>query len=335
MKSSDTCRPGSSRDEVSHSSLYLPDIPLPTPPPMANIMVTSRFDLPTRGGCGYRRILSSRSTEFRSPILGRSNLQQNQNYRSNTLTTKRIGSERDYGSPETLGRSEQDFGSPFSPRRNIPDQVYQSPLTTRLITSQQTSSENVLVSPLYRNRNFEDLSTTPDPQQFRRIPDHDVTSPRSQNLSTDSVFSQEIEEADSGSSEIRNRTSESYSNDISPEYQNVFYNEHYISDIDENEEIKEFSCAYNIPERRLSDHSDTKKSPSFKYFSYNTLPSKHYSFPIDARRSYGSNSSLKSSDYAQYAPQQSHRLSLESINMLGKAVMTSPYRPVVKLAKIR
>lgn len=332
MKSSDSCRPNSNRDEVPHSSMYLPDIPLPPPPPMANIMVTSRFDLPTRGGCGYRRILNSRSTEFRSPILSRSNLSLNQTYRS-PLTTKRFGSEKDYGSPLSPRKFEQDFKYSTLTKKPINEfQDYRSPQTMKRLNVEHIPTESPLMSPLYRNKNFEDLSRTLDPQQFRRIPDEERYTPRSQCPSTDSVFSQEIEEIDSGSSEMRNRTSESYSNEISPDYQNVFYNEHYISDIDENEEIKEFLCAYN---RRLSEHSDTKPSPSFKYFSYNTLPSKHYSFPGDTLRSYGTNSSMKSSEYYYQVSEKKPRKSTESVHMFGNAIMKSPYRTVVKLAKIR
>lgn len=340
MKSSDTCRPSSSSEVVTHSAMYLPDIPLPTPPPMANIMVTSRFDLPTRGGCGYRRILSSRSTEFRSPILSRSNLSQNQSFRS-PLTTKRFGSENDYGSlPARVQnvRSELEYKSTLALRRTSHDPDCRSSNTTVRIDSLVTPSDNILTSPLSRNRNFENLSRLSDPQNFG-ISEHDLSALTRECLSSDSVFSPENEEADSISSEIRNRTSESFSNDISPDYQNVFYNDHYISDIDENEEIKEFVCGYNVPERRLSDHSDTKKSPNFKYFSYNTLPSKHYSYPVDARRSYssnlGSNSSMKSSDYNQYNPQKTLLNSMESINLLGNAVLKSPSRRIVKIAKIR
>lgn len=58
---------------ASGSKEAVPDLPLPTPPPMASLVVTSRFDLQTRGGYNYRRILNSASTEFgRSPVLGRS-----------------------------------------------------------------------------------------------------------------------------------------------------------------------------------------------------------------------------------------------------------------------
>lgn len=340
MKSSDTSRPSSSREEVTHSAIYLPDIPLPTPPPMANIMVTSRFDLPTRGGCGYRRILSSRSTEFRSPILSRSNLSQNQSYRS-PLVTKSFSSEKDYGTlPARIQnvKSELEYKSPLVLRRNVPEPDCRISNKTGRTANRVTTSENTLTSPLSRNRHFEDLSRLSDSQHFD-ISEHDLNALARQCLSSDSVFSPENEEADSISSEIRNRTSESYSNDISPDYQNVFYNEHYISDIDENEEIKEFICGYNAPERRLSDHSDTKKSPSFKFISYNTLPSKHYSYPVDVRTSYGSNlgsnSSMKSSDYNQYLPQKTLRNSLESVNLLGNAVLKSPSRPIVKIAKIR
>lgn len=55
-------RIGDPKDSTPISPLRMPDLPLPTPPPMANIIVTSRI--------GYRRILGGRANEYRSPILG-------------------------------------------------------------------------------------------------------------------------------------------------------------------------------------------------------------------------------------------------------------------------
>ncbi|KAJ3649754.1 hypothetical protein Zmor_021477 [Zophobas morio] len=241
--------------EKTQSPLCLPDLPLPTPPPMANIMVTSRFDLQTRGGCGYRRILSSRSTEFRSPILSR---------------------------------------AAFRP-------FYGS------------LAENLGNSPLPRHRNFEEL-----------------TELRSKYLSKDSVLSQEYEEVNSLAQELRNKFGDfSHSTEASPEYQNVFFNEHYMSDIDENEEIKEFSFGYKPPERRLSDSTERNLQSMGRYSSsYNTLPSlsslRHYKSP------HGSLSSMKSSDFCSPSVGKKADFAGEPTR-----VMKPPQRPVVKIAKIR
>ncbi|KAL3285778.1 hypothetical protein HHI36_000302 [Cryptolaemus montrouzieri] len=202
--------------EAPPSPHYLPDLPLPTPPPMANIMMTSRFDLQTRGGCGYRRILSSRSTtDFsagRSPIFPRS------------MTFQR----------------EPNFNS------------YRDRCVNTL-------------SPLpVRHRTFEDLSKSQ--HKFT----HQLAQSRSKYFAKDSAVSEEIEEVEKLSKELqqkfRHRTQE-----ISPDYQSVYFNEHYMSDIDENEEIKEFSVGYKTPDTDISDDISTmhgffnKKSNDVNY----------------------------------------------------------------------
>lgn len=243
--------------EKTPSSLYLPDLPLPTPPPMANIMVTSRFDLQTRGGCGYRRILSSRSTDFgRSPILGRSRA----------------------------------FAS---------------------------VSENLGNSPLPRHRNFSEFKS-----------EEDNTTP-SGYLSKESILSHELEEVNYLAHELQHKFGElPLSNEVSPDYQNSFLNEHFISDIDENEEIKQFSYGYKTPERRLSDSTERNLQSVGRYPSYHTLPSlsslKHYG------SLYGSFSSMKSSDFC--SPSNGKRA--EVCEQPAK-VMKPPQRPIVKIAKIR
>ncbi|RZC42981.1 hypothetical protein BDFB_008152 [Asbolus verrucosus] len=259
----------SSAREKPQSPLCLPDLPLPTPPPMANIMVTSRFDLQTRGGCGYRRILSSRSTDFgRSPVLSRA----------------------------AFGRSF--YGS---------------------------LAENLGGSPLPRHRTFED-----SPLEDRG---------RSKYLSKDSVLSQEFEEVSSLARELRNKFGDfSQSGEASPEYQNVFFNEHYMSDIDENEEIKQFSFGYKTPERRLSDGTERSLQGVGKQGSYNTLPSlssfrQYKSSPGCCGQQdnvHGSLSSMKSSDFC--SPPAGRRAEFGGE---PSKVMKPPQRPVVKIAKIR
>lgn len=85
---------------------------------------------------------------------------------------------------------------------------------------------------------------------------------KSKYLSRDSVLSNELEEVRTLNHELQkkyvgnaedkiSRLLGGSNSETSPEYYSVFLNEHYISDIDENEEIKEFVCGYKAPERRL------------------------------------------------------------------------------------
>ncbi|CAG9832496.1 unnamed protein product [Diabrotica balteata] len=284
MKPSDTSRDSPSQDK-SHSPICMPDIPLPTPPPMANIMMTSRFDLQTRGGCGYRRILSSRSTEFRSPLLGRSSFAQIQETRSPLMPVRKVSS----------------------------------------------ISEKLALSPLPRHRNFEDLSKNVD-ERFN-LSLSDLCFQRSKYLSRDSVLSEEMEEVQMVSRELSSKFNQPSTENISPEYQSVFFNDHYISDIDENEEIKEFICGYKTPERRLSDNSEKTYKSFERTFSCNTLPSlsslrtnKKVSGPVN---SFGSTSSMKSSDYL-CSP-----LAVRKIDQFDqRSVFKSPQRTIVKIAKV-
>lgn len=100
------------------SPLRMPDLPLPTPPPMANIISTSRL--------GYRRILTNRNAavESRSPRLGGRSYSMDFSSRFDAPmydqsyggTFGQIGSRPDYMSPvlpraryvsQTVGRSHQ------------------------------------------------------------------------------------------------------------------------------------------------------------------------------------------------------------------------------------
>lgn len=321
MKSSDSTRPCStSRQEKSQSPLCVPDIPLPTPPPMANIMMTSRFDLQTRGGCGYRRILSSRSTEFRSPLLGRSSLAQNvESYRSPLMPSRRFGSVM-----EELALS------PMPRRRNFED------ISARVEDFDDFFSINRLSK--YKAESLD---------QFQKR-DAETNTSRSKYLSRDSVLSQELEEVKNLNQEIKKKfqsDSQTKSTEVSPEYQNVFYNDHYISDIDENEEIKQFICGYNTPERRHSDHSEKSCAPNPQAFNnYYTLPSLSTFKCIKSAstapqyghisRTFGSNSSMKSSDYYLYCPLNIKK-SDGNGNESSQKILKSPQRPVIKIAKIR
>lgn len=86
---------------------------------------------------------------------------------------------------------------------------------------------------------------------------------KSKYLSRNSLIFDELEEVRALNKELQKKSvgesaeenisrilGESSNSETSPEYYSVFLNEHYISDIDENEEIKEFLCGYKVPERR-------------------------------------------------------------------------------------
>ncbi|KAK9875320.1 hypothetical protein WA026_007716 [Henosepilachna vigintioctopunctata] len=195
-------QPSNREREAPPSPHYLPDLPLPTPPPMANIMMTSRFDLQTRGGCGYRRILSSRSTtDFspgRSPIFPRSS---------------------------TFQRDKPGFGA-FRDRS-----LSLSPFPIRRVVSEESPKP----------------SLEPPPKQMSS------RTVKSKYLSRSSVIMEELEEVEKLRKEIQQKLNQSKPLEISPEYQCVYFNEHYMSDIDENEEIKEFSVGYKTPDTDISD----------------------------------------------------------------------------------
>ncbi|CAH2000351.1 unnamed protein product [Acanthoscelides obtectus] len=286
MKKSEPRKPS----EKKQSPHCLPDIPLPTPPPMANIMVTSRFDLPTRGGCGYRRILSSRSSDFRSPMFNRHTF----DYRSPLLPTWNPGS--------------------------LIDGLGLSPMMRHKTYERQED----------RSRSSMDLS-----RDHRGNRSEDV---RSKYLSKDSLLLEELEEVKKLSEELESKcNTTSNISELSPEYQNIFYNDHYISDIDENEEIKEFVSGYVCPERRYSDHSDKMSCHSRVYSSCSTLPSTAQlkeRQKNDRMRSYGSSSSMKSSDYYSICTPL-FRSGGDLREDVGNCVMKNPQKPLVKLAKIR
>lgn len=63
----------------------------------------------------------------------------------------------------------------------------------------------------------------------------------------------------------------SSNSETSPEYYSVFLNEHYISDIDENEEIKEFLCGYKVPERRYLIHDLTSLTRNYNVCYFQVL----------------------------------------------------------------
>lgn len=291
--------------QSSQSQFTMPDLPLPTPPPMANLVMTSRFDLQTRGGYNYRRILNSASTEFgRSPVLGRSSAFKAS---ERQLPAKKFGSVSEH-----LGRS-----------------------------------------PILRHKNYEDLSRSTD---FERLePPYGTLSPltarkryeselqqptHSKYLSKDSVLSHELEEVRNLSRELSSKFGDYKNEPLNNSQQTIFFNEHYISDIDENDEIREFCYGYAKPRRRNSDEAQRL---GFETVTFNTLPSLssfRYVQPSSVSSSSSvrnreafkeSLSSLKSSDCGAFSPLTDS--SLDYVH--SPKILKTPYRPVVKLAKIR
>lgn len=284
--------------ENSQSPFTMPDLPLPTPPPMANLVMTSRFDLQTRGGYNYRRILNSASTEFgRSPILGRSTtFKTSDSYRQ--LPTRQFGSVSEH-----LGRS------PILRHKNYED--------------------------LSRSTEFERLEPPYSPVCVRRGDQQKPT--HSKYLSKDSVLSQEMEEVRYLSRELTGKFGEP----LDSSQQTIFFNEHYMSDIDENDEIHDFRYGYSNPKRRNSD--EAQRLGSFETVTFNTLPSLSsfkYVQPSSVSSSSSvrnrdafkeSLSSLKSSDCGAFSPLTDSPLDY----LHSPRVLKTPYRPVVKIAKIR
>lgn len=202
-------------------------------------------------------------------------------------------------------------------------------------------NENLGRSPILRHKNYEDLSRSIDfdfDRGFCSIRNDfkpNNTRSGSKYLSKDSLLSQEMEEVRNLSRELTSKFGE-YQVDIcdtNPD-QTIFYNDHYMSDIDENEEIKEFCYGYSKPRRKSDEvdrHLETRKSasystlPSFNSFKYRTFPcTSPSSMRIAGETFKESTSSFKSSDYYGESPEE-----------LQAKVLKTPHRPVVKLAKIR
>lgn len=284
---------------------------------MANLMVTSRFDLQTRGGYNYRRILNSSSTEFgRSPILGR------------TSAFKCIGE-----SYSTLRQSQSGCTLPHRKFGSV--------------------SEHLGRSPILRHKNYEDLSRSIDfeflepgygassrQRQFEETL-QSLNSCSNKYLSRDSVLSQELEEVKNLSKDLNYKFGETFFEEH--EQPNVFYNDHYMSDIDENEEVTQFCYGYEQPPRRNSDTERTATAEKL-CVSYNTLPSlSSVKFIRDHCGESGSPlrklevpresfSSFKSSDFGVSPSGYSET---DCLQASSSKILKSPHRTVVKIAKIR
>lgn len=274
----------------------LADLPIPTPPPMANLFMTSRFDLPTRGAYSFRRLLHSGSSEFGRPssTIGRSgSFETSLRFDDGLYTNRNDERTRSYG------------GTPVLTRRLLP----QCP-------------------DYFVNR--------------QEITDYKKEK-RKKYFSTDSDLSRELEEVQALSKELHKSFGE-FSEDLeetentSTFYKNSFYNDHYISDIDENEEVKKFCFSYDVTEQKSSNSerssfTSTSRTlpltPSARFSKSESGPSPQYTHKSDGFR--GSLSSLKSSDFG------------EGNSLFGKIsdpsysqrILKTPIRPVVKIAKIR
>lgn len=326
MRAANSDPPSRRHPKETGQPFAVPDLPLPTPPPMANLTVTSRFDLQTQGGYNYRRILNSASTEFgRSPLLGRKSAFRN--------------------AAEGFGGGLRPYGGSTLPKKF------------------GSVHEQLGHSPILRHKNYEDLSRSTNFDFLDRgsVSSYDLknyeSEPRrpliatssSKYFSKDSLLSQEMEEVRNLSRELSTKFGEynydQRQRDYNHEQQTVFYNDHYMSDIDENEEIKEFYYGYAKQNRRNSDeiarNIDTKKP-----VSYNTLPtlSSHkyckisHTSASEVHREHaevfeGSLSSFKSSDFCGYSPEIGS--DNDYYQEQAAKIMKTPYRPVVKIAKVR
>ncbi|KAF7272374.1 hypothetical protein GWI33_014837 [Rhynchophorus ferrugineus] len=285
------------KEESPASPLRLPDLPLPTPPPMANIMMTSRI--------GYGRILSGRGVEYKSPVMG---------MRSQSMDFY------------TGGRRVEGYGSLDCRRQGGKMGWDRGRIGASL-------ADQLALSPLPRHRNIENITEEMDYPMHPELHHQNTLRNTMSKCSTkyfsrDSVLSNELEEVRTLNRELQkkyigNWPGENGSEETSPEYHSVLSNEHYISDIDENEEIKEFVCGYKTPERRHSDQSD-RAAPKIPQSVGKGQASRSQTLPNFARS--GSVSSIKSSDYYTVAPSAGKKVTF--------SVIKSPQRTVVKLAKI-
>lgn len=212
-------------------------------------------------------------------------------------------------------------------------------------------SEHLGRSPIFRHKNYEDLSRSTEferldrtygpfsPLSNRKRFESDLQKPsNSKYLSKDSVLSQELEEVKNLSKELTHKFADYKIDTPDNPQQTIFFNEHYMSDIDENDEIKEFCYGYANPKRRNSD--DAQRLINFETVTFNTLPSlSSFKYVQPSSISSVRNkeafkeslSSLKSSDCCALSPLTDSPLSY----VHAPKVLKTPYRPVVKIAKIR
>lgn len=295
------------------------DMPVPTPPPMHDLFTTTRYDFPNRGGggYGYRRLLTSHSTDFgHSPILSRSNtwLGSSQNLPTHNVTSN----------TSKYLRHDQIYHSPYPIRRNYHEtprckfgsmEIDKKSKDSR----KQKKFANVQEFENYMQERFQITQTKPN----KYLHDHQQ-------------LSKEMEEVQNLSQELKTKYQDTKEPRAPNEDQRLYCNDHYISDIDENEEIKQF--CFGFPTRRYSDiHPNQEKT--FQASSYKTLPLKKnshvavspaVSIPIQTNDERDSFSSMKSSEFGD-SPEKDHRVS----SATSTKILKSPQKTIVKIAKIR
>lgn len=359
------------RDFEAHSTQgYVADAPIPTPPPMADLQMTSRLDYPSR-----RRLLNSLSSDFgRSPLLSRTNAFGTRA----SIGRNNLSDLRYTGSCYTL-HSYEKLRSPMCGRKNVHFDLTGSSKLRRSVNSVcggagadagGSSGSFREYFPRYEQEPRRGFETWSMPRQssmdfpkrseklvmgssfvtFGKVSNtkssrkdrgkKSETKSRSKYISSDSDLHREYKEVNDLSMELHGqfRKCSKVIPQGSTSQRDAVFKEHYISDIDENEEIKQF--CYGYTDRRYSDTIKTsypeRMSPGFR-----TLPAMSSFKDISASQSSAcdksetvdsSFSSLKSSEFEGPSPSFSQASDGE---LQPAKVLKSPCRTVVKLAKIR
>ena len=353
------------RDFETHSTHgYVADAPIPTPPPMADLQMTSRLDYPSR-----RRLLNSLSSDFgRSPLLSRTNAFGTRA----SVGRNNLSDLRHTGSCYTL-HSYEKLRSPMTGRKNVHFDLTGSSKLRRSVNSVcggGSSSSFREYFPRYEQESRRGYETWSMPRQssmdfpkrceklvmgssfvtFGKVSNTKSSRKdrakkvdkklKSKYISSDSDLHREYKEVNDLSVELQGQFKKC--SKVIPQgstsQRDAVFKEHYISDIDENEEIKQF--CYGYADRRYSDTIKTsypeRISPGFR-----TLPSMSsfkdtsasQSSACDKSETVGSSfSSLKSSEFEGPSPCFSQT---SDEGLQPAKVLKSPRRTVVKLAKIR
>lgn len=280
----------------------LADLPIPTPPPMADLQVSRRFDY------------ALRRPDFRSPLLSRTQA-------FGTTFSNRREHENFYKIRRevSLHQLRRDIHPQINPPQVV-DTVGQKIRDLRKVHSSRTlddvSSCGMLDFTSDLNLNFDQ-----------------VQNQNSKYLHKDNDLTQELEEVKQISNELRqkfcgeNQNLLRYTHD-DPQ-QTIYFNEYYMSDIEEDCDAMDFD-PMQVQHRRYSDSSQISGShmSTIKIHRSMRMPS-----PILVRRGeHDSLSSLKSSEFAGSPSAKKLGFNLE---LSAPNVLKSPCRTVIKIAKIR
>lgn len=243
----------------------LSDLPIPPPPPMTNLFVTSRFDLHGLGGYGFRRTLSSdvmMGLSAASPYLAR---------KKSLLAA---GLSR-CSSGELLSKP-----SKYLADSDLSKEMEEVEALTKEIMSKYSSLNEYSMKESDSGLVEEEQLPSPKEMVSRYV----STTPEAFPSST-------------------------------------YCQDHYISDIDENEEVKRFFVSYEA--RSVSATSSFSPLPRNSMASFQGV--------VQGGEEYRESwSSVKSSDCGSSSPLTGRRDELAH-----SEVWKSPSRPVVKLARIR